>query len=314
MSQNVYQKQSEVLNGRDSKKVANNTYLQRRGPDAIALRYHATDVVMYYADNRIVLDTGGWQTSTTKLRFNEDYAHLPIRSVYANKGVWYVDTGKFEIPHKRRFGCWQCRKNWTAEVRLSEATQNLSGEVKEYCPKCGKAADYAGSYETVSVPFADGLTFKLVGDRYEIDMETAGEDPRQTQKLRRRIKAYAAGYVAALRAGNVPAPSGGDCFGCQFKTQDGKAPFGSDHILLHLEEKYYVPSLIVRAAETMPCSQVMKWTIAESWRGIGVENSMRDHSLQTFKKIQGGTMPDFVWQQLRKLVGRYVMRQLGMVS
>ena len=77
------------LTGRcaQSRKVANNTYLERRGDD-IAVRLHATDVVTFHADGTVTLDSGGWLTVTTKARMNE---WLP-GGVYVGsiKGRWFL--------------------------------------------------------------------------------------------------------------------------------------------------------------------------------------------------------------------------------
>ena len=77
------------LTGRcaQSRKVANNTYLERRGDD-IAVRLHATDVVTFHADGTATLNTGGWLTVTTKARMNE---WLPGGiSLDSVKGRWYL--------------------------------------------------------------------------------------------------------------------------------------------------------------------------------------------------------------------------------
>lgn len=73
-------------NAMTSRKVANNTYLIRRSADDIAVRLHTTDVVTYHSDGTITLDTGGWQSYTTKERLNR---FTPF-SVGAIAGVWYV--------------------------------------------------------------------------------------------------------------------------------------------------------------------------------------------------------------------------------
>jgi hypothetical protein len=73
----------EQLGGRARRKVANNTYLERRDDETVALRLHATDVVTF-RPGTITLDTGGWRTVTTKNRIN--YA-LPV---FSDKGTWYV--------------------------------------------------------------------------------------------------------------------------------------------------------------------------------------------------------------------------------
>lgn len=74
---------TETLGNRDRRKVANNTYLERRDEWSIALRLHATDVVTF-RPGTITLDSGGWRTVTTKNRMN--YA-LPV---FSEKGTWYV--------------------------------------------------------------------------------------------------------------------------------------------------------------------------------------------------------------------------------
>jgi hypothetical protein len=79
------------LSGRDRRKVANNTYLIRR-EGSIAVRLHDTDVVTYLPNGDIVLNSGGWQTVTTKGRMN-DYTDARIGST---KGVWSVYWGSTE--------------------------------------------------------------------------------------------------------------------------------------------------------------------------------------------------------------------------
>jgi len=66
-----YQELNQLLKGRNaqSKKWANNTYLNRRGEN-IALQYHNTDVATFRPDDSIILTSGGWHTSTTKERIN----------------------------------------------------------------------------------------------------------------------------------------------------------------------------------------------------------------------------------------------------
>jgi hypothetical protein len=64
------------LQGRckDSRKLANNTYAQRRFSGQIAVRLHATDILTFHSDGQIDLNTGGWNTVTTHSRMN---AYLP---------------------------------------------------------------------------------------------------------------------------------------------------------------------------------------------------------------------------------------------
>lgn len=55
----------------------------------VAIVYHSTPVVMYHADGRVTLNTGGWLTVTTKQRLN---ACSPFR-VWSERGEWAVDCG-----------------------------------------------------------------------------------------------------------------------------------------------------------------------------------------------------------------------------
>jgi len=79
------------------RKVANNTWLERRGDDTIAVRLHDTDVVTYHRDGRVQLFTGGWLTVTTKERINR---FAPVR-VWSDKGRWQVS---YPVPTAASWG------------------------------------------------------------------------------------------------------------------------------------------------------------------------------------------------------------------
>lgn len=81
-----YSEAAQVLGARRGRKLENNTYLERRSADSIAVRLHSTDVVTYYADGKVVLNSGGWRTVTTKDRLNK---YAPV-NVVQEKRVWYV--------------------------------------------------------------------------------------------------------------------------------------------------------------------------------------------------------------------------------
>jgi hypothetical protein len=68
-----YQEANVKLQGRcqNSRKLENNTYLERRDNGAIAVRFHRTDVLTYYKNSRVVIDFRGYNTITTKDRINE---------------------------------------------------------------------------------------------------------------------------------------------------------------------------------------------------------------------------------------------------
>ena len=77
-----------------SKRIANNTLEHVKANGDRCIRLHQTDVVTFKANGDIVLDSGGWQTVTTKARINE---HIPQRfSLYQHKFEWFVTEWNFD--------------------------------------------------------------------------------------------------------------------------------------------------------------------------------------------------------------------------
>lgn len=233
------------------RKLANNTYLNPRDDGGFGIRLHSTDVVVYYPD-RIVLDSGGWKTVTTKDRIN---CFSPFR-VWSERGVWFVSNGRSGNP----------------------------------------------------VPFADGLTYRA---EQGFDSETVGEDPKAQNKLRRQASRFSKAYMDAFVRGEVPAPSNGDCWGCLMVATDGTRPMGgSGHMLEHLQENYFVPSMLVNATKRFPMSQVAHWALAEAW-GQTPEN---EPARALFAKLSGRGFFSIGVEQLRKNLRRHVLEELGLPS
>jgi hypothetical protein len=70
------------------------TRIHRRPDGAIALRYHGTDVVIWYADGHTQLNSGGWSTLTTRRRMS-DYSGVRI---FSDRNVQYVGTFEGRVP------------------------------------------------------------------------------------------------------------------------------------------------------------------------------------------------------------------------
>lgn len=59
--------------------------------------YHGTDVVIF-DDEKIILNTGGWKTVTTKARMNLASQEFVLGYwVYRSKGLWYVVYNNIEM-------------------------------------------------------------------------------------------------------------------------------------------------------------------------------------------------------------------------
>lgn len=59
--------------------------------DMVIVTYHDTDVVKWTA-KKIILDSGGWRTATTKTRMNQASRQFGLGfSVFQEDYSWYVD-------------------------------------------------------------------------------------------------------------------------------------------------------------------------------------------------------------------------------
>jgi hypothetical protein len=103
----TYQKCKDLFetarNKENGKPIANNTRLLKEGDDFI-IRLHRTDIVRINPENVYTVNTGGWQTVTTKERLNR---YLPI-DIYQEKHVWYY----FEKDPDRCYFDWKNRKEY----------------------------------------------------------------------------------------------------------------------------------------------------------------------------------------------------------
>ncbi len=84
------------LGKRDEKKIANNTWVIREylgdGSPAyrhpIHIKLHNTNIMTFYREGNIKLNSGGWRTVTTSQRINQFLpGHIRVSS---DKGVWWV--------------------------------------------------------------------------------------------------------------------------------------------------------------------------------------------------------------------------------
>ena len=93
--------------------------------------------------------------------------------------------------------------------------------------------------------FYDGITIKdgiVLNPQVPQDMELY---KKQVDKL---VKAYINGFVDHIVKNGLEEPSGGDCWPCHLKAEDGRPDaMGVDHYLSHFAEQYYVPSLFFNA-------------------------------------------------------------------
>lgn len=78
-----YGKAQAVLNGRNSRVIGNNTYLEKHGNGDITIRHWSTNIITFKPDGSIVINLNGYTTSTTKARIR---TYLNCIKIWTRKG------------------------------------------------------------------------------------------------------------------------------------------------------------------------------------------------------------------------------------
>jgi hypothetical protein len=168
----------------------------------------------------------GWQYGDAvylKLHATDILTFTPDHVTY-NSGGWQTSTTKERL-------------NAYGPVRISQ---------RSHVWYVSASYDPASGWRELGI-YADGLRASYDGAEVSGLAEPSQVDADKA--LDRRIRAY-----AKLCGESLPLddPSGGDCWGCYFRTDPstGKPtvePFGTDHYLEHMREGYVVPSLVWNA-------------------------------------------------------------------
>jgi hypothetical protein len=141
-----------------------------------------------------------------------------------------------------------------------------------------------------SYTFTDGMIIHADGS-----VEGAG-DADLTRKLRESIRDYARDYMSALMDGKIGPVGPGDCWGCVMVSDKGEHPLGGrDHLLSHIEEKYYVPSLV--------------WN-AMAARGMGDYWKAIVHDLQSGNRCDS-RITAFFAKDVGRCIARFMYREIG---
>ena len=93
-----YAEALEVLNGKSSMRLGNNTYLENHENGVIAVRLHNTNIVVFYAHGRAELYSGGYQTVTTKERMNQFIAGRVIQSNWTWRYEGFHGMDRYTVP------------------------------------------------------------------------------------------------------------------------------------------------------------------------------------------------------------------------
>lgn len=115
----LYQRLTNKLGTRPSKKVGNNTYVVRH-PDRLAVKFHQTDVVTAFPDGRIVVNSGGWKPGSGGHGYNPGWRSEPGTTTMARMNDW-LSSG-WQIYRLKGEWYWYNRgsgvRHWESDTRL----------------------------------------------------------------------------------------------------------------------------------------------------------------------------------------------------
>lgn len=84
------------LNGRQSRRLAHNTYAELDDDGSVGVRFHATRILTFHPEGTFTVSTGGWRTVTTKQRLN---ALLPAGfRIFSERYAWQIATPEGTFP------------------------------------------------------------------------------------------------------------------------------------------------------------------------------------------------------------------------
>ena len=144
---------------------------------------------------------------------------------------------------------------------------------------------------------------------------TGGIKLDKAVKARQRMMKYAADFIKALFAGKVPQPGPGDCWYCFLRNQNtgqpaGECGAGAGHIEAHIRQRYYVPSLLMRATEVNKVPPIAMRVLCAFW---GVDPN-EDEETKTNREATITYWGDIAARCLRRSLRLYLGQQLGLVA
>jgi len=93
-----YESLSEFLGKKESKKIGNNTFLERLQPNVLGIRLHGTHIIEIDPTDIMKLKTNGWWSRTTKDRLNQFLGCRGV-SIYQKDNNWTIKgmNGSFQF-------------------------------------------------------------------------------------------------------------------------------------------------------------------------------------------------------------------------
>lgn len=165
-------------------------------------------------------------------------------------------------------------------------------------------------YQSNTYLYEDNMTLfpsgKVEVNNRQIEPHSKNDDKR-INTLKKKVDKYCNQFIEKLFNHEIPKPSAGDCWYCCLVDKRTGKPIDDkgNHILSHIEESYYVPSLLVNAINlaeekgTYGLAPMDKHNLAYCFKQDGWEDV----------RFMGA---DITKQRLKMLLKRYVRMQIGL--
>jgi hypothetical protein len=152
-----------------------------------------------------------------------------------------LTTRKRLNDHQNIMNIWQKNRIWYCQPLVSKTKE----ERKSHTIVFNDGMVFSKKPRPNSIPFGYGF---ITG---------AGSEP--DKKLIKKIKAYTKKFIAALP---VDPPDGGDCWICiaERSSRNEYTDVDVSHLISHIEEDYFVPTLLLNAMERKGMTQLWQAT------------------------------------------------------
>lgn len=253
----------------------------------VGVKLHNTVVVKYYKDGSVQFNSDGWRTVTTRDRMNQ----------YAPHTKWNEETKKYD--DGLRIQVYTEKRIMYLVTSIGSGSMWNNPNAKKYI------------YEDNMTVYPDGRVINQDGDSIVPDDK---DREKAARKELNQIKRYVGKFISKFINQEIGNPGPGDCWYCMSHipnsgippidtiTPDGIKP-GFDethHIKSHIEESYFVPSLLYNAIESQRSglAQIDEHNIAWCTKAPGWET----HKPWSI---------DLTERRLKLLLTRYICKQMG---
>jgi hypothetical protein len=137
---------------------------------------------------------------------------------------------------------------------------------------------------------------------------TTAQD-KKIKALKKKVDVYCKTFIDKLIKQEIHKPSEGDCWYCLLRDQNGQSMGDAfndkQHILSHIEERYYVPSMIKNAMQEC---EISNYYLLSEWDKHNIAWCMRLDGWETTKTFNIGMTK----KRMVIVLKRYIRKRLGL--